>query len=91
VNARFLKPYDGDMLDRIAEDHTHILTLEEAAPRGGLRDTVLEHFQGKDRAPRIHSFSLPDDFIPHGEREELFRDVHLSEADIVREILDSIL
>ncbi len=87
VNARFIRPYDRTMLDNLAKDHDLLVTLEEAAPRGGLRDTVLEHFQGAGSAPRIHSFSLPDDFVTHGTREELFRDVHLSVDDIVREIL----
>ncbi|MFO7841827.1 MAG: 1-deoxy-D-xylulose-5-phosphate synthase [Fidelibacterota bacterium] len=91
VNARFLKPYDKAMLDTLAAEHDILITVEEAAPRGGLRDTVLEHFQGKNNAPRIRSFSLPDDFVTHGERGELLRDVHLTAEDIVREILDNIL
>lgn len=87
INARFIKPYDGAMLDSLNADHELLITLEEAAPRGGLRDTVLQHFQTKENSPRIHSFSLPDDFVTHGSREELMKEVHLD----ANHILDSIL
>ncbi|MDZ7795771.1 MAG: transketolase C-terminal domain-containing protein [Candidatus Marinimicrobia bacterium] len=33
VNARFLKPYDKDMLDTLAAEHDILITAEEAAPR----------------------------------------------------------
>ena len=87
VNARFLKPYDKELLDKLIEEHGLLITLEEAAPRGGLRDTVLQHFQDRTDAPRIHSFSLPDDFVTHGSRDELLRDVHLNVTDIIDNIV----
>lgn len=86
VNARFLKPYDKQMLDSLAKDHKLLVTLEEACPRGGLRDTVLQHFQDHEYSPKIHSFSLPDEFVTHGEREELMKDIHLSVDEISKEI-----
>ena len=86
VNARFIKPYDKALLDKIAKDHDIIVTLEEAGPRGGLRDTVLEHFQSSDKSPMIHSINLPDAFVTHGEREELMKDIHLTVGDIVKRI-----
>ncbi len=86
VNARFLKPYDKKMLDSLAKDHKLLITIEEACPRGGLRDTVLQHFQDNEYSPKIHSFSLPDAFVTHGEREELMQDIHLSVDEISKDI-----
>ena len=86
VNARFLKPYDKQMLDSLAKDHKLLVTIEEACPRGGLRDTVLQHFQTYETSPKIHSFSLPDEFVTHGEREELMEDIHLTVDEISKEI-----
>ena len=88
INTRFLKPYDKNMLDMIAKDHEILITIEESCPRGGLRDTVLEHFQNHALSPKIHSFSLPDDFVTHGEREELMEDIHLTVKDITKVILE---
>ncbi|MDD3965877.1 MAG: 1-deoxy-D-xylulose-5-phosphate synthase [Candidatus Neomarinimicrobiota bacterium] len=90
INARFIKPYDAALLDRLKADHELLITIEEAAPRGGLRDTVLQHFQNAGNTPRIHSFSLPDDFVPHGSREELMKEVHLDAAYLLESILDLI-
>lgn len=87
VNARFLKPYDKAMLDELAKEHGLLVTLEEAAPRGGLRDTVLQHFQDACNAPRIHSFSLPDDFVTHGSRDELMKEVKLNAESLCDTIL----
>ena len=87
INTRFLKPYDKNMLDMIAKDHEILITIEESCPRGGLRDTVLEHFQNHALSPKIHSFSLPDDFVTHGKREELMEDIHLTVDDITKRIL----
>jgi len=88
VNARFIKPYDKDMLDKLAKTHDRFITIEEACPKGGLRDTVLQHFQAYEVPPKVQSFSLPDAFVTHGEREELIKDVHLSVNEIVEEIIN---
>lgn len=90
VNARFLKPYDQDMLDELAKDHTRFITIEEACPKGGLKDTVLEHFQSCDVPPHVLSFALPDAFVTHGERDELMNDVALSVNSIRSKIVDSL-
>ena len=87
VNARFLKPYDKAMLDMLAQDHDILITLEESSPRGGLRDTVLQHFQNNIQSPTIHSFSLPDAFVTHGKRDDLIKDIHLTVDDITKNIL----
>ncbi len=87
VNARFIKPYDAAMLDTLSKDHDILVTLEESSPRGGLRDTVLQHFQDSPKSPRIHSLALPDAFVTHGERDELMREVRLDADDIVSDIL----
>ncbi|MFA6618914.1 MAG: 1-deoxy-D-xylulose-5-phosphate synthase [Candidatus Neomarinimicrobiota bacterium] len=88
VNARFIKPYDAELLDELAKDHDTIISIEEAAPRGGLRDTLLQHFQEKTNSPYLHSFSLPDNFITHGERDDLFKDINFTVDEITKKILE---
>ena len=90
VNARFIKPYDKHMLDKLAKTHNHVVTIEEACPKGGLKDTVLGHFQSYETSPKIESFSLPDAFVTHGERDELFKDIQLTVEDIAENILKAI-
>jgi 1-deoxy-D-xylulose-5-phosphate synthase len=90
VNTRFLKPYDEKMLDTVAHDHKMLITIEEACPRGGLRDTVLHHFQDRELSPKILSFTLPDHFITHGERHELMKDIQLTPQDMLKNILQEL-
>ena len=44
VNARFLKPLDGDMLGNLAKTGTSMLVLEETSQAGSLGSAVLEYF-----------------------------------------------
>ncbi len=86
INARFIKPYDKNMLNQLGKDYARIVTIEEACPKGGLKDTVLEHFQNSESSPAIQSFTLPDAFVTHGEREELFKDIHMTVEEIAEKI-----
>ena len=90
VNTRFLKPYDEKMLNTLAREHEMLITIEEACPRGGLRDTVLHHFQDQALSPKILSFSLPDHFVTHGERSELMKDIQLTPQDMLKNILQEL-
>ena len=75
------------MLDTLARDHKMLITIEEACPRGGLRDTILHHFQDNELSPKILSFTLPDHFVTHGERHELMKDIHLTPTDMLKSII----
>ena len=72
VNARFVKPLDGEMLEEIARTQSLIVTLEEGTLVGGFAALVTGFFADRDREccrqPRILRMGLPDAFIPHATR-----------------------
>ena len=75
VNARFIKPLDERMLDRLARERLPLLVLEEGALLGGLGSAVLEYFaQTGQHHVRVQLMGVPDRFIEHGsipeQREE---------------------
>ena len=43
INARFIKPFDVEMLNKIAKSHSHIITMEEGALSGGFGSSLLEY------------------------------------------------
>jgi 1-deoxy-D-xylulose-5-phosphate synthase len=76
VDARFVKPLDTALLDRLASTHECLVTVEENALAGGFGSAVLEYVA--DRGVEVVRFGLPDAFVPHGDRARLLADVGLT-------------
>ncbi len=64
ADARFAKPLDAGLVERLAREHEVLITIEEGA-RGGFGSFVLEHLAkagALDRGLRIRPMTLPDIF-----------------------------
>ena len=73
VNMRFVKPLDTALLEQLAADHELLVTLEDNAVAGGAGSAVNEHLVTASRSmPGIVNLGLPDLFLDHGTRDELF-------------------
>lgn len=88
VNMRFVKPLDTDLIDRIAETHPFILTVEDNARIGGFGSAVAEYLSesGKHET-RVRVHGLPDSFVEQGTQEELYRSIDLDPLGIARTAL----
>jgi len=73
VQARFLKPFDRELLERQRAAGMKIVSLENGAVAGGLGEAI-----GADV-----KFGWPDAFIPHGTTAELERKYGLDVGSIV--------
>ncbi len=88
VNARFVKPLDPAIVDRI-ESAPWTVTVEENALQTGFGSAVLEAVADARAAADhpcfggpIARLGLPDRFVEHGERGELLADLGLDAAGI---------
>ncbi len=74
VNARFVKPLDRTLLERVAGRCGAVLVAEENAPTGGLSTQVLHvlHELGLGHLP-FAAVTLPDRFLEHGAQSILRR------------------
>jgi 1-deoxy-D-xylulose-5-phosphate synthase len=78
VNARFAKPLDKGTILRAVEQLPLVVTVEEGTLEGGFGSAVLEAANAAGLDTRhITRLGLPDRFIEHGERAELFADLGL--------------
>ena len=66
VNARFIKPLDTKILDRLALKHKKIVTMEENVKNGGFGMAVSEYMQEYHTEVKVQIIALPDAFITHG-------------------------
>ncbi|MGA2087529.1 MAG: 1-deoxy-D-xylulose-5-phosphate synthase [Stellaceae bacterium] len=67
ADARFMKPLDTDLVERLAREHEVLITIEEAAI-GGFASHVLDHLARNgllDQGLKVRPMMLPDRFIDH--------------------------
>ena len=75
VDARFVKPLDTELLQRLAATHRRLVTVEENTLAGGFGSAVLETVGSSVEVVR---FGLPDAFIPHGDRARVLAEIGLT-------------
>ena len=86
-DARFAKPIDGELLRRLLEAGTPIITIEDHSIRGGFGSAVLETCNAMGLDTRlITRLALPDDWIYQGERKEQLAEAGIDAGSIVRTI-----
>ncbi len=86
VNARFVKPFDTRMLTQIKRDAQVVITIEEAQRRGGFGQAIADDLISSGFSGKFKGLAIADEFITHGERAELLRDVQLDVDGITAQI-----
>ncbi len=91
VNARFVKPLDTDLLNRIGAGDAFVFTVEDNTLHGGFGSAVNEHWvaRGFDVAT-LKNLGLPDRFIDHGDRDGLMAELALDAAGLVKAALEAV-
>jgi 1-deoxy-D-xylulose-5-phosphate synthase len=82
VNMRWVKPLDIEMLQRVAQDHAQIVTVEEGCIMGGAGSAVAEALQQLGLVRPVLQLGLPDVFIEHGDHAQLLAAQGLDAAGI---------
>ncbi len=65
-DLRFVKPLDDQLLEEVAANFSHIITVEDGVLAGGVGSAVIEYMAGHNHAPHIRRIGLPDHFVEHG-------------------------
>lgn len=87
INARFVKPLDTQLLDRLSRTHRLFVTIEENVVSGGFGGQVLEYASEAKLPVYIRNIGIPDDYVEHGNVEILRREVGLDCGRIVEQVL----
>jgi 1-deoxy-D-xylulose-5-phosphate synthase len=92
VNARFVKPLDAELIERYALSAKRIVTLEEGVSDGGFGGAVLEFLERENLFDvAVRRIALPDRFIEHGKRSELFGKYNLTPENICDVIIKEVM
>ena len=87
INARFVKPLDTQLLDRLSRTHRLFVTIEENVVSGGFGEQVMEYASDAKLPVYVRNIGLPDDYVEHGNVEILRREAGLDCGRIVKQAL----
>ena len=86
ANMRFVKPIDAELIKKLANTHSYIVTVEENCIMGGAGSAVMEALQAmqKDITQPVKTLclGLPDQFIEHGVHETMLAECGLDAEGI---------
>jgi 1-deoxy-D-xylulose-5-phosphate synthase len=85
-DMRFLKPLDEELLGAVFDKFDTVITVEDGVIKGGLADAVLEVKEKTGSDVKVVSLGIPDDFVTHGKRDELYRLCGYSPVDIAARV-----
>ncbi len=95
ADARFAKPLDGELAERLAREHELLVTIEENVLPGGFGAAVLEHLEdacaeGPGERARVLRVGLPDSYVTHGKPALLRAEVGLTGESVADRVLSSL-
>ncbi len=92
ADARFAKPLDGELLERLALEHELVVTIEENVLPGGFGSAVLEQLEDafaerQGERARVLRIGLPDRYVTHGKPALLREEVGLTGDAVAEKVL----
>ncbi|HVF29760.1 MAG TPA: 1-deoxy-D-xylulose-5-phosphate synthase [Pyrinomonadaceae bacterium] len=92
INARFVKPIDGEMVARVARDFDLVVTVEEAYLAGGFGSAVIEAMEssGLQDATKVVRLGVTDEIVTHGDPKLLLAKYDLDAEGIHRRVVESL-
>jgi 1-deoxy-D-xylulose-5-phosphate synthase len=92
ADARFAKPIDTALIERLAASHEVLITVEEGSS-GGFGASVLAHLSEVgllDGDLRVRTMTLPDLFLDQDKSERLYANAGLDAKGIVAKVLSAL-
>ena len=86
VNARFLKPIDEELLNELFKSHKKVVTIEDNVVTGGFSTNINKFIIDNKYNIDITNLGLPEEFIPHGNSDEIYDSIGLSPIKIAEKI-----
>ena len=95
ADARFAKPLDTELLERLAIGHDLVVTIEENVLPGGFGSAVLEHLEdafsgGSEERAAVLRIGLPDRYVTHGKPALLREEVGLTGEAVAEKVLSAL-
>ncbi|WP_372622587.1 1-deoxy-D-xylulose-5-phosphate synthase [Alteromonas stellipolaris] len=90
IDMRFVKPLDGQAIEKAAAEHDMLITLEDGCIAGGAGSGVLEYLQQQGIMKPVRTLGLPDSFVLQGTQQEMYKE-HGLDIEGITSTLKSLL
>ena len=91
ANARFVKPFDKELVDRLAKNHRLIVTMEENVLQGGFGLPVTAYIHEHYPQVKVMNIALPDAYVEHGNVSVLRKGLGIDSDSVVRRMREFFL
>ena len=86
INCRFIRPMDEEYLNSIIKKFNKIITVEEGVINGGFWSGISEWLTDINFSGNIKRIGIPNEFITHGNRDILLKEIGLDKSGIIQNI-----
>lgn len=87
-DLRFAKPLDETLLHEVFSRYKKIITVEDGTIVGGVGSAVLEFMADNGYQAQVRRLGIPDNFIEHGEQNELYEECGFSPSQIAKTVIE---
>ena len=88
ANARFFKPIDFELVDRICKKHRFVVTMEENVINGSMGEKVKAYIHDNYRDVEVLNIALPDGYVEHGDVSLLREKLMIDSDSILKKVWD---
>lgn len=86
INARFVKPVDKQLIDRLVRNHSLICTMEENVFSGGYGEAVAAYLLKHHEGIQFYGVAIPDQFVEQGSIPQLRKMLKMDGEQVAGEI-----
>ena len=89
ADARFAKPIDKNLIDKLLDNHKYLITIEEGSS-GGFGSSVLNYIHNERRKStltKVNNIYFPDRFIDHQSPEDQYKEIGMDADSIANKII----
>jgi 1-deoxy-D-xylulose-5-phosphate synthase len=90
VDPRWVVPVPASIVE-LAASHRLVITIEDGIRVGGVGTRIRQVLREAGVDTAVDELGLPDEFIPHASREEIFEEAGLTAAKIAQDVVAQVL
>ena len=89
ADARFAKPIDKNLIDKLLDNHKYLITIEEGSS-GGFDSSVLNYIHNERRKAtltKVNNIYFPDRYIDHQSSDDQYREIGMDADSIANKVI----
>lgn len=91
INARFAKPFDGEVIKSLTAYNHTIVTMEENVKSAGFGEHVAEYLEDNGIDLKLINISIPDAYVEHGNVDKLKEMLKIDALSVADRIINEVL